>query len=92
MADRLASNPKFQAPNPKQIPKSNVQMIKAIHDDISLIRFVIPGSTEPAPYLIRGNPLFLKYWFPAFAGTASGFLLEFIPYLIRGRNDGLCYD
>jgi len=100
MAYRLASNPKFQAPNPKKIPNSNVQMTKTIHDDISLIRFVIPGSTEPAlacpvldtGYLIRGNPLFLKYWFPAFAGTASGFLLEFIPYLIRGRNDGLCYD
>jgi hypothetical protein len=26
-----------------------------IHDYISLIRFVIPGSTEPAPYLIRGR-------------------------------------
>jgi hypothetical protein len=29
-----------------------------IYDDISLIRFVIPGSTKPAPYLIRGNPSF----------------------------------
>jgi hypothetical protein len=74
--------------------------IFVIHDDISLIRFVIPGLTEPAlacpvldtGYLVRGNPVFLKEWFPAFAGTVSGFLLEFIPYLIRGRNDGLCCD
>jgi hypothetical protein len=34
-----------------------VQRFKTIHDDISLIRFVIPGLTEPAPYLIRGNPV-----------------------------------
>jgi hypothetical protein len=42
-----------------------------IHDYISLIRFVIPGSTEPAlacpvldtGYLIRGNQVFL--WIPA---------------------------
>ena len=34
-----------------------------IHDDISLIRFVIPGLTKPAPYLIRGNPVF--FWIPA---------------------------
>jgi hypothetical protein len=37
------------------------------------------------PDLIR-NPVF-KYWSSAFAGTTSGFLLEFTPYLIRGRND-----
>jgi hypothetical protein len=37
--------------------------ILSIHDDISLIRFVIPGSTEPAPYSIRGNPVF--FWIPA---------------------------
>ena len=61
--------------------------IKDIHNDISLTRFVIPGLTKPAlacpvldtGYLVRGNPVFLKYWFPAFAGTASGFLLEFTP-------------
>ena len=29
-----------------------------INDDISLIQFVIPGLTKPAPYLIRGNPSF----------------------------------
>jgi hypothetical protein len=34
-----------------------------IHDDISLIRFVIPGLTKPAPYLIRGNLVF--FWIPA---------------------------
>jgi hypothetical protein len=28
-------------------------------------------------------------WFPTFVGTTSGFRLEFIPYLIRGRNDEL---
>jgi hypothetical protein len=44
------------------------------------------------PDLIR-DPVF-KYWSSAFAGTTSGFLLEFTPYLsirpdhgIRGRND-----
>ena len=34
----------------------------AIHDDISLMHFVIPGLTKPAPYLIRGNPGF--FWIP----------------------------
>jgi hypothetical protein len=38
----------------------NSSEFRVIHDDISLIRFVIPGSTEPAPYLIRGNIVFLK--------------------------------
>ena len=33
-----------------------------IHDD-SLIQFVIPGLTKPAPYLVRGNPVF--FWIPA---------------------------
>ncbi len=28
--------------------------------------FVIPGLNKPAPYLIRGNPVF--FWIPAFAG------------------------
>ena len=28
-----------------------------IHDDISLIGFVIPGSTKSVPYLIRRNPV-----------------------------------
>jgi hypothetical protein len=32
--------------------------------------FVIPGLTR--------NPVF-ENWFPAFAGTTSGFLVEFIP-------------
>jgi hypothetical protein len=27
------------------------------------MRFVIPGLTKPAPYLIRGNPVF--FWIPA---------------------------
>jgi hypothetical protein len=34
--------------------------------------------TEPAPYLIRGNPI-----------SEAGFPLEFIPHLMRGGNDGL---
>jgi hypothetical protein len=37
-----------------------------IHGDISLAHFVIPGLTKPAPYLIRGNPVFSRI--PAFAG------------------------
>ena len=43
----------------------------SIHDDISLIQFVIPGLTKLAlacpvldmGYLIRGNPVF--FWIPA---------------------------
>jgi hypothetical protein len=34
----------------------------SIHDDINPVRFVIPGLTKLAPYLIRGNPVF---WIPA---------------------------
>jgi len=45
--------------HPDPFPSSSIHK-SGIHDDISLIRFVIPGSTEPAPYLIRGNPVFLK--------------------------------
>jgi len=41
-----------------------------IHDDISLRQFVIPGLTEPAPYLIWGNPVKTR---------SSGLLLEFTP-------------
>jgi hypothetical protein len=48
-----------------------------IHDDINLVQVVIPGLTKPAPYLIRGNPVFFPPgqrpswaggWIPAFAG------------------------
>ena len=35
------------------------------HNDISVQQSVIPSLTEPAPYLIRGNPVF--FWIPAFA-------------------------
>jgi hypothetical protein len=31
--------------------------------DINLAQVVIPGLTKPAPYLIRGNPVF--FWIPA---------------------------
>jgi len=30
--------------------------VKDIYSSIGLVRFVIPGLTEPAPYTIRGNP------------------------------------
>ncbi len=33
-----------------------------ILDDVSNVQFVIPGLTEPAPYLIRGNPV--SFWIP----------------------------
>jgi hypothetical protein len=36
--------------------------------------FVIPDLTEPAPYLIRGNPVFLS-WIPAFAGMTASDLM-----------------
>jgi hypothetical protein len=39
---------------------------------------VIPGLTEPAPYLIRGNPVFSPLWTPA----------GVYPDENRGRNDG----
>jgi len=38
---------------------------------------VIPGLTKPAPYLIRGNPVFLS-WIPA----------GVYPEENRGGNDG----
>ncbi len=54
----------------------------SIHSGINLNRFVIPGVTQPAPYLIRGNPL------PTGRQECfNGFPLEFTPYLIRGGND-----
>jgi hypothetical protein len=37
--------------------------LKSIQGDINLMQFVIPGLTKPAPYLIRGNPVF--FWIPA---------------------------
>ena len=37
-----------------------------IQSDTNPLRFVIPGLTEPAPYLIRGNPV--VSWIRAFAG------------------------
>jgi hypothetical protein len=63
--------------------------IRTMHDKINLSRFVIPGVIKLAlacpvldtGYLIRGNPVF-ENWFPAFAGTMSGFPLEFIPVKI----------
>ena len=50
-----------------------------LYNDISLMQFVIPGLTKPAPYLIRGNPVYKilvpcfrrdNVWIPAFAGMA----------------------
>ncbi len=51
-----------------------------MHDDINLVRLVIPGLTKPAPYLIRGNPVF--FWIPA----------EVYPDKNRGGNDVFCCD
>ena len=51
-----------------------------IHDGISLIPFVIPGFTKPAPYLIRGNPVL--FWIPA---------PRFREDKLRG-NDVVCCD
>ena len=43
---------------------TKVRLLSAsIHDDISLIQFVIPGLTKLAPHSIRGNPVF--FWIPA---------------------------
>ena len=67
--------------NKKRMETTIKLLILSMHGDISLMHFVIPGKTKPAPYLIRGNPVF-ENWFPAFAGTTSGFPLEFIPVKI----------
>jgi hypothetical protein len=45
-------------------------MSKSIHDDISLIRFVIPGSTR--------NPVF--FWIPAFAGMTAFAMINVAVY------------
>jgi len=45
-----------------------------MYEDISLNQFVIPGLTEPAPYSIRGNPVF--FWIPAFAGMTSAVVIN----------------
>jgi hypothetical protein len=42
-----------------------------IHADISPVWFVIPGLTNLAPYLIRGNPVFS--WIPAQASPRRAF-------------------
>jgi hypothetical protein len=49
-----------------------------IHDDISLMHFVILGLTKPAPYLIRGNPSRLRrdFWIPAFAGMTRSVVIN----------------
>ncbi len=52
--------------------------IPFIHDNISLIQFVIPGLTRPAPYLIRGNPGL--FWIPAFAGMTRSALINVAMY------------
>jgi len=47
------------------------------HNDINFLLFVLPGLTKPAPYLIRGNPVYKimvpcfrrdDAWIPASAG------------------------
>ena len=40
--------------------------------------FVIPGLIKPAPYLIRGNPVFS--WIPAFAGMTSFSVINVVAY------------
>ena len=32
--------------------------VRFMRNDKNLFQFVIPGLTKPAPYLIRGNPVF----------------------------------
>ena len=48
-----------------------------IHDDISLIRFVIPGLTT-LPRLDTGNPVF--FWIPAFAGMTAFAMINVAVY------------
>jgi hypothetical protein len=49
-----------------------------MHGDMNLVQFVIPGLTEPAPYLIRGNPMF--FWIPAFAGMTTVSRINIVLY------------
>jgi len=51
-----------------------------MYGDINLNRVVIPGLTKPAPYLIRGNPVF--FWIPTGVDPDEN----------RGGNDMLCCD
>ena len=52
--------------------------------DISLIQFVIPGLTKPAPYLIRGNPVF--FWIPAFAGMTAIAMINVAVYRLLRKS------
>ena len=45
--------------NKKRMETTIKLLILSMHGDISLMHLVIPGKTKPAPYLIRGNPVFL---------------------------------
>jgi hypothetical protein len=45
-----------------------------MHDDLSPIRFVIPGLPKPAPYLIRGNPV--SCWIPALARMTGVVMID----------------
>jgi len=47
-------------------------VVSIIHDGMSPFYFVIPGLTKPAPYLIRGNPVFS--WIPAGVHPDSPYL------------------
>ena len=51
-----------------------------IDDAMNSMRFVIPGLTEPAPYLIRGNPV--VPWIPGFAGKTFLAVMNVIVYTI----------
>jgi hypothetical protein len=61
-----------------QNPNTNIQTQCFIHDDISLIRFVIPGSTR--------NPVF--FWIPAFAGMTAFAIINVAVY----KSLGVLFD
>ena len=56
---------------------------------MSLIRFVIPGLIEPAPHLIRGNPV-SKIMVPCLRRDGVWIPAGVYPVEEQGRNDAPC--
>jgi hypothetical protein len=54
-------------------------------DDMSPFWFVIPGLTEPAPYLIRGNPV-SKILVPCFRRDDAWIPAAVYPVLDTGQE------
>jgi hypothetical protein len=62
------------------------QLKISIHDDISLMLLVIPGLTEPAPYLIRGNPVLLRVVF-SFQKRGGWGILRLMHFVVDSQSE-----